>query len=247
LTAPDGFTSRPAYGPLTPLGIRVHCANGAVYEDPVAGRLADLLRARRSGDPYLILERLDGTPGILFIQAYANGDESWLVEYRDSDADPLFRAQTRDVEVVYAVLVEWSLRAPGWRNRLAWAPFDLVSRSATPALKDDGTLVLRHSKDERGTRHLSAHRGADGSLHIDGHDLGSGVADAFGSGNTEYEWCWTVRPDDVPAVVAALGGDPGDDVLAVLARWSAANDGRDPGQGIRDAGVPVVFDNRVGD
>jgi hypothetical protein len=51
----------------------------------------------------------------------------------------------------------------------------------------------------------------------------------------------------VPAAVAALGGGPDDDVLALLARWSAANGGGDPGTRIRDTGVPVAFDNRVGD
>ena len=73
------------------------------------------------------------------------------------------------------------------------------------------------------------------------------VESVFGSGNTEYEWCWTVRPDDVPAAVAALGGDPGEDVLAVVARWSGANEGKDPGDRLKAAVVPVEFWNRVGE
>jgi hypothetical protein len=249
---PPILAANPAasYEPITLLGIRIKCASGATYEDPSLVLLTDLLRERSPEDAYLILDRLDGSRAGPFAQAFAKDDGTWIVEYRDSQADPLFRAQTPDVDLVGTVLTEWSLRVPGWHERLAWAPFDLAAERAARALANptaDGTVVLWESRDDRGWQAIRARLGADGSLHIEGQDLGSVVEDAWGAGNTEYEWWWTVRPDDVPAAVAALGGDPGDDVLPLLARWSAANNGRDPGRQLRDAGIPVEFDNRVGD
>jgi hypothetical protein len=54
----------------------------------------------------------------------------------------------------------------------------------------------------------------DGRLSINGHDL---QADrVFGPGNSEYEYALTVDVRDVDRVVTALGGRPGDDVLALL-------------------------------
>jgi hypothetical protein len=239
-----------SYEPTTLLGIHVTCAGGEEFEDPSAALLADLLRERRPDAPYLILNRVDGGPGGPFAQAYARDDGTWLVEYRDSQADPLYRAETTEADLVCAVLVEWSRQESGWHDRLAWEPFDLAAERAARALANpaaDGTVVLWKSRDVGGWRALWARLTADGSLHIDGQDLGSGVEALWGAGNTEYEWWWTVRPDHMPAAVAALGGNPGDDVLALLARWAAANNGRDPGQHMRDAGVLVEFDNRVGD
>lgn len=54
----------------------------------------------------------------------------------------------------------------------------------------------------------------DGSLSIRGQDLNAGRV--FGPGGSEYEYGLTVTPADVPRVVAALGGRPGGDVLALL-------------------------------
>ncbi len=47
----------------------------------------------------------------------------------------------------------------------------------------------------------------DGDIVIEGQDL---------SGASEYEYVITVRRDQVPKLVAALGGSPGQDVLALL-------------------------------
>ena len=80
-----------------------------------------------------------------------------------------------------------------------------------------------------------------------GEDLGPGVERIFGASFTEYEWAWVVGPDAVPATVAALDGDEGDDPLRLLAAWSAAHSGIDPGSRLREAGVPIEFWNRIGD
>ena len=60
-----------------------------------------------------------------------------------------------------------------------------------------------------------------GALVIDGHDLGPATAPVSDDG--EYEWNYTYDAAVVPAVVAALGGAPGDDVLDLLQRhWTGA-------------------------
>jgi hypothetical protein len=64
---------------------------------------------------------------------------------------------------------------------------------------------------------------------------------------SECEWAWVVAPDAVPALVAAHDGREGDDPLQLLAAWSAAHDGADPGPHLREVGVPLEFWNRVGE
>lgn len=109
-----------------------------------------------------------------------------------------------------------------------------------------GRVVLRSTSDASGTRFLEARLDADGTLRIEGQDLGPGVSAVFGAGLTEYEWWWRLPADAVPDAVAALGGAPGDEPLAVLRAWFDAN-GVDPGSALRDAGLPVAFDSRIGD
>ena len=109
------------------------------------------------------------------------------------------------------------------------------------------SVVLRDLTDSGGRRFLEAKWREDGGIAIDGQDLGAGVERAFGEGLSEYEWAWAVEPKDVPAAVAALGGHKGDDPLRVVAAWSAAHGGQDPGSHLREAGVPIGFWSRVGD
>ncbi|WP_171166165.1 hypothetical protein [Streptomyces sp. I05A-00742] len=55
--------------------------------------------------------------------------------------------------------------------------------------------------------YVNARLDADGRLHIEGQDLSRG----------EYEYMLSVKPDEIPLVVTALGGADGDDVLDLLA------------------------------
>ena len=113
--------------------------------------------------------------------------------------------------------------------------------------KRSGLVSLRYVDDARGLRSLEASLREDGGISIVGQDLGVGVERAFGEGLTEYEWAWVVQPNDVPAAVEALGGRKGDDPLRVLAAWSSAHGGDDPGSHLKEVGVPISFWNRVGD
>jgi len=125
---------------------------------------------------------------------------------------------------------------------------EIATESGDPARAPQLTTVtLREQRNADDFRRLSVDRRPDGSIFIEGHDLGAGVEQNFGVGLSEYEWAWVVAPDAVQALVAALDGRDGDDPLQLLAAWSAAHDGADPGPHLREVGVPLEFWNRVGD
>ena len=111
----------------------------------------------------------------------------------------------------------------------------------------EAPVVLRDEEDTGGSRYLDASLGTDGRLLIEGQDIGAGVERVFGEGIREYEWAWTVRPDAIPAAVAALEGTADELPLTVIARWSAAHPNADPGRALKKAGVAVEFWSRAGD
>ena len=90
-------------------------------------------------------------------------------------------------------------------------------------------------------------RDDDGSVRIEGQDLGSAVESIMGAGIREYEWTWTIAKADVAAAIAALGGKPEDDVIGLLRRWETSNCGSDPGQFLKNAGIRMDFWSRFGD
>ena len=107
-------------------------------------------------------------------------------------------------------------------------------------------VVLQADVDADGYRNLSLERDGD-DVVIRGHDLGPVVTRAWGAGHSEYEWAWRIHAASLPALRAALDGQPGEGPLELLRRWSVANPGRDPGLVLKRADVPLEFWNRVGD
>jgi hypothetical protein len=84
-------------------------------------------------------------------------------------------------------------------------------RGSTPR-----AVMLRDERDGRDLRRLTAYLMEDGTLVIDGHDLGPGTAVISDDG--EYEWRQTFPPDSVAALGVALGGKRDEDILDLLAR-----------------------------
>ena len=97
---------------------------------------------------------------------------------------------------------------------------------------------LQDEKRQDGSRlTTSAYLRDDGRLVIAGQDLGP-VTNMV-SDDGEYEWSHTYAAADVSAVVRALGGREGDDVLLVLReRWAGNNRASDLMRTLRDSGVP---------
>jgi hypothetical protein len=107
-------------------------------------------------------------------------------------------------------------------------------------------VVLQADVAADGRRNLSVEREGD-DVVIRGHDLGPVVTRAWGPGTSEYEWAWRIPAASFPALLAALNGQPGDDPLELVHRWSEANPGRDPGLVLKRAEVALEFWSRVGD
>jgi hypothetical protein len=81
-------------------------------------------------------------------------------------------------------------------------------------------VTLRNHRSASTTRHLSAWMGDDGTLHIDGHDLGFSSP----TGDDEYEWFITYDAIHVPAVRELLAiGDEVDILDALQERWAGTN------------------------
>jgi hypothetical protein len=79
----------------------------------------------------------------------------------------------------------------------------------------DRKVVLREARTGPDQRFLSAYVSTDGALHIEGQDLGPATAPPSHDG--EYEWFETIRPEHLPRLVELLGGEPGTDLLDLLA------------------------------
>ncbi|MCD0446906.1 hypothetical protein LO763_25120 [Glycomyces sp. A-F 0318] len=76
-------------------------------------------------------------------------------------------------------------------------------------------ITLRSEKGP-GQRHwLWAYVDGEGALHVDGHDIDPALEAVVGG--DEAETFHIVRPEHLEALVGVLGGEPGADVLDVLA------------------------------
>ena len=79
---------------------------------------------------------------------------------------------------------------------------------------------------------------------IEGQDLGAGVERIFGF--REYEWVWTIKQADFPALSAALS-ETGGDVVAALARRFSGPDAAHLCSFLTDSGIPFETWSRIGD
>ena len=133
--------------------------------------------------------------------------------------------------------------APGGAQPLCSAELPATRK---PIRRSPDRVVLQADVAADGSRNLSVEREGD-DIVIRGQDLGPVVTRAFGPGTSEYEWTWRIPAASLPALLAALDGQPGDDPLELVCRWSAARPGKDPGGALRRADVALEFWNRVGD
>jgi hypothetical protein len=107
-------------------------------------------------------------------------------------------------------------------------PADRPTTTRRRPRRPNRVVVLQADVATDGRRNMSVGREGD-DVVIRGHDLGPVVTRAWGSGSSEYEWVWRIRAASVPALLEALDGQPGDDPVEVVRRWSEAHPGQDLG------------------
>jgi len=106
-------------------------------------------------------------------------------------------------------------------------------------------VTLRDLQDEEGSRHLCARLQNDGTLRIEGHDLGPGVARFFGAGMTEYEWVWLIKPPDVQTLSLALADE--NDILTTLKKRFSGDAAASLQTFLDENEVPYEAWSRIGD
>ena len=101
------------------------------------------------------------------------------------------------------------------------------------------TVTLRNTSDTSGTRFLAVSITFDGGLGIEGYDSGPAVKSFFGS--SDYEWHHTVKASDIPRLRAAMGIDPGVDLLTHIETNFNGPGQPDLESFIRSAGITFQF------
>ena len=87
-------------------------------------------------------------------------------------------------------------------------------------------VVLRDIRNDHGAQFEAAQLDDDGTLRVTGHHTGPGVSEFFGDAITSYDWAYVIVPDRVGTLVTVLGGQPGDDVLDLLATYHDQHGGQ---------------------
>lgn len=102
------------------------------------------------------------------------------------------------------------------------------------------TITLRDETRADGS-HLAlwAYLDTAGQLHIDGQDLGPVTSTVSGDG--EYEYFKIVAGQDIPRLVALLGGRPGEEILDLLKKEWSGEKAYALEDLLREGDVPVVL------
>jgi len=105
------------------------------------------------------------------------------------------------------------------------------------------TLAWTLPPDAYGRRHLEVSQLASGDVSVAGHDIGA----ALPGGTSEYEYAWTIPGAEIAELVTALGGGPGEDVLALLVAGFPTNPSARLGPFFEEHGIHARFWSRYGD
>ena len=110
----------------------------------------------------------------------------------------------------------------------------------------DDKAVLEESHDERGTCVRRVRLTPEGSLRLEGHDLGPMVQQFFG--HSEYEFVRGVSAPGVARLRTALGLGTDDDLIAALAAEFQGEGGSNRLEKFLEThGIESEFWNRIGD
>ena len=100
------------------------------------------------------------------------------------------------------------------------------------------TMVMTSRRDEKGWLRRELHEKEDGTLVIEGHDLGSGCPDSWGEGLTEYEFTRTLASAAVAELRVSLGIGDGPLLEALDARFGPPMNWRNTS---RSNGIETAF------
>lgn len=110
----------------------------------------------------------------------------------------------------------------------------------------DRLIILRDERNEDGSHHLRGRLRDDGSLAIEGHDLGV-IPQRFW-GRDEYEWTITLDPAAVARLLEVLRVAPGQyDPLTILEKSFHEDEHHATRSFLEQHGIPFKFWSRVGD
>ena len=103
-------------------------------------------------------------------------------------------------------------------------------------------VVLRDTRDDRGTQLEAAQLDDDGMLRVTGHHTGPAVSEFFGDAITSYDWAYVIAPDRVGTLFTLLGDHAGNDVLNLLATYHDQHGGQ-MNELLRGPQVAAAFSN----
>lgn len=106
------------------------------------------------------------------------------------------------------------------------------------------TIVMAKARDERGWYSRELHAEEDGTLTIEGHDLGSGVSNFWGDGMTEYEFTRTLSVAAVAQLRLSLGIDDTQLLEILRSRFETTHALEEY---LEANGIETTFWSRVGD
>lgn len=110
----------------------------------------------------------------------------------------------------------------------------------------DRLIILRDERNEDGSHHLRGRLRDDGSLVIEGHDLGA-IPQRFW-GSDEYEWTITLDRAAVARLIEVLEGAPGQhDPLTILEQRFHEDERYASRAFLEEHGIPFKFWSRVGE
>lgn len=223
------------YDPSERVDIAVELSGGLTLPYLTRALLRDLVIRPTWPDrdsPFVIIDSGDQ----VYIQTYRNSDGTYRLECRDRGPDAHFAFDTADIGLVVDVMWAWTIDDPYWRAAVVWMPLELDEEP-----RERHVTLQNEHREDGSWLNLDAYLDPDGTLRIVGQDLGPVTAAISSDG--EYEYFYTIAAADVPALVTALGGEPGSDVLELLVqRWSdEASYGL--GGAIRSSGVRHHFAN----
>ena len=189
---------------------------------------------------------------------HVDRDSGRPLAFADTNGEPFLAYDADDSEVFEdaegrPMPTGWVLHVEHYRPfAMGVHDFDSVDEALTRATRYLETPLPNASRlPGRSVKLQNEHRGdgswlnvnatlqRDGTLEISGQDFGPVTRGVSSDG--EYESFYTVAAEDVPALVVALGGERGTDVIDVLTqRWSG-DAAYGLGEAVRSSGVEYRF------